>query len=343
MSLTQREIIAELERLEPAIAREYLRAVAELVSDANLATVTRMLANGDVAGAITALRLDTPALAGVLEQMRNTYIRGGALEVSSIRPPRGAGVARLRFDVRNVRAEQWLRTESSRFVTEIGAQQREAIRITVSEGVQLGRGPRQTALDLVGRVSPQTGRRVGGTIGISSQQAGYVANARAELLSGNPSQMRAYLNRARRDRRLDGIVNRAIKEGRAVSAADVDRIVGRYSDRLLLLRGETIARTEALAAFNAGSEEVYAQAIEAGQISAQNITGIWRAAGGARTRDTHRAMNGQRQAWGVPFQSPSGALLMHPGDSSLGAGASEIVNCRCTKQKKVDWLAQGLG
>jgi hypothetical protein len=31
----------------------------------------------------------------------------------------------------------------------------------------------------------------------------------------------------------------------------------------------------------------------------------------------------------APFMSPSGAMMRFPGDTSMGAGAGEIINCRC--------------
>lgn len=60
------------------------------------------------------------------------------------------------------------------------------------------------------------------------------------------------------------------------------------------------------------------------------------------TRHSHRAMNGQKRMFGEPFQTPSGALLNYPGDTSLGAGAEEVVGCRCTKQYRIDMTAEVL-
>src|SRR5690606_16523732 len=138
-----------------------------------------------------------------------------------------------------------------------------------------------------------------------------------------------YLTRRLRDRRFDGIVRRAIAAEAPVSAKDVDRIVGRYATRMLRFRGETIARTEALAAFNVARDESFQQAIDTGAVSAQNVTKTWGAVGDARTRDAHASMHGQKRAMGEPFRSPTGALLQHPGDASLGAGAADLANCRC--------------
>lgn len=164
--------------------------------------------------------------------------------------------------------------------------------------------------------------------------------ARAELLSGDPAQMRNYLTRGRRDARFDRLVRQAIQEGRPVSRADVDRIVGRYKDRLLLLRGETIARNETLGALNAGKEEGIRQLVESGKIQRSQVKKIWRATGDDRTRDSHLALNGVEVGLDEPFISPlTGAQMMFPHDISRGAPASEIIQCRCFYEVKIDYLA----
>ena len=47
-----------------------------------------------------------------------------------------------------------------------------------------------------------------------------------------------------------------------------------------------------------------------------------------KTRDSHKVANGQIVPLDEPF-SVGNSLLMFPQDSSLGASAKEIVNCRC--------------
>lgn len=39
----------------------------------------------------------------------------------------------------------------------------------------------------------------------------------------------------------------------------------------------------------------------------------------------------------LAFQSPTGAMLRYPGDTSLGAGAGEIINCRCDVEYNFDF------
>ncbi len=100
-----------------------------------------------------------------------------------------------------------------------------------------------------------------------------------------------------------------------------------------------LARTETMAALGQAQEEAYRQSIAKGAVSADQIEGTWHTAGDNRVRDTHEAMDGQKAKFNQPFRSPSGALLLYPGDTSFGAGASEICNCRCWRELKINFSA----
>lgn len=214
------------------------------------------------------------------------------------------------------------------------------MRLVLDAGMTEGRNPRATALDIVGRLNRATGMREGGILGLNAAQTDAVIRARAELLSGDPAMLRNYLARARRDKRFDRLVMKAIREGRPMGRADVDAITGRYKDRLLQLRGETIARTETLASLNAGKEEGIRQLIDSGKVQRSAVKKVWRATGDDRTRDSHAALNGAEAGIDEAFVSPlTGARMMFPMDASQGAPASEIIGCRCTYELKIDYLA----
>lgn len=100
----------------------------------------------------------------------------------------------------------------------------------------------------------------------------------------------------------------------------IRRLSNRYED-ISKGRANTIARTETLVAVEQGKNEGYKQAgipIKIWVATFQN------------TRDTHASMDGQEVPVDQAFQSPSGASLRFPGDSGLGASASETVNCQCS-------------
>jgi len=201
-------------------------------------------------------------------------------------------------------------------------------------GLEAGRNPRETALEITGRINKVTGRREGGILGLTSGQTDAVIRARAELQDLDAN----YFTRKRRDARFDGLVKKAIKSGKPLSRGDIDRITGRYKDRLLNYRGEVIARTETLASLNAGRVEGFAQLVDSGKVRADQVTKVWRSTGDGRTRDSHQAMNGQTVRLNAPFTTPEGFKMLHPHDNSLGAPASETIQCRCFMEFKVDYL-----
>src|SRR5690606_31250157 len=122
-----------------------------------------------------------------------------------------------------------------------------------------------------------------------------------------------------------------------IPAETVQRMIGRYRDNLLRLRGDTIARTETMAALGQSNIEAYRQAIASGKVSADVVYKIWHSTPDGRTRHTHRAMNKQRVGFEAKFVSPSGAFLAYPCDPE--APVSETVNCRCWLQIRIDHLA----
>ena len=82
-----------------------------------------------------------------------------------------------------------------------------------------------------------------------------------------------------------------------------------------------ISRTESTYARNVGLQDTYE--------SNPFVKGkTWRAIHDSATRPSHVQADGQKQPLDEPFEV-GGDLLMFPGDGSLGAGADEIVNCRC--------------
>jgi hypothetical protein len=146
-------------------------------------------------------------------------------------------------------------------------------------------------------------------------------------LSGEPDQLRSYLTRNRRDRRFDRTITAALRDGKPIPIEIVNRIVCRYADRLLELRGEMLADTETMTALGKSRDDAIRQQIAAGKIVVEDVTKVWRSAGDSRVRYTHRVLNGKSAPMDGFFASPSGATLRFPGDPQ--APGSEIVGCRC--------------
>lgn len=90
-------------------------------------------------------------------------------------------------------------------------------------------------------------------------------------------------------------------------------------------RARTVARTETLAAVNAGA---YAGAQrDAAERGDPAPFKVWLATEDTRTRPTHNEADGQRTLLTSPFRV-GGAQLRFPGDPR--GPAQEVINCRCT-------------
>lgn len=333
---TRREYQKAIGALEPTIRQAFLAAVADVRSGAKVAAIEEAVSRGDWRAALDILRMDERIFDRLDRAIENAFYQGGIYQMARLG---GRGAALLvRFQGRHERAERWVRERSSGLITEILEDQREAVRGAVESGLAAGRNPRQTALDLVGRVDG--GSRKGGIVGLHSRQAAWVQSLRSEL--ADPETASGYFDRKARDKRFDGIVRRAIREGKPVARADIERIATRYADRLLKHRGDVIARTESIAALNAGRYEALEQLVERGEVGRADISLVWSATMDARTRDIHVALNGERVQMGGVFVSQTGARLRYPGDTELGASGADTIQCRCYLQPKINWLARAV-
>lgn len=309
-------------------------SVRALIDFAQIGRIAERLEKGDVEGAIRAVGLDPVHFREFDKAIAEAFEDGGKFStkrIPAIRQPDGH-VLKVQFDVRNPRAEQWLKDHSSKLISQIMDDQRAMVRQALRAGMELGQNPRDVALDLVGRVGPG-GVRSGGLIGLTSSQEEWVRNYEAELRSANP---RAALARTLRDTRFDGSVLKAAKAGQPLSNEAVGKMVTAYRNRALRYRAETIARTEALTSLHESQEEAFRQAVAKGGIDVSTITRTWHTAGDKRVRDTHRSMNHQTVGQNDSFVSPSGATLRYPGDPL--APAAEIINCRCWVENQIDFM-----
>ncbi len=87
-------------------------------------------------------------------------------------------------------------------------------------------------------------------------------------------------------------------------------------------RARRIARTETISAMNAATLEGWRQSEVIGGKE-------WVCACDKVSREWHKNADGQQ----VPLEEPfivGGEKLMHPGDSSMGASAKNVIHCRCT-------------
>lgn len=217
----------------------------------------------------------------------------------------------LSFEVGNAEAASLLQQSKLSFIKEITDAQRETIRQALNTAQLQGLG------------AVHASNLFKDSIGLTEHQRSVVDNYKKSLVSGSDDA----LSRTLRDRRFDPTVRSALNAGRSLEPAQIDRMVVRYRERMIAMRAETIARTEAIAAVNAARFAAMNQMTKQLGIKQTDLIRTWRTVIDGRQRHTHNSMNGQQREGKKPFKSPSGAMLKFPGDRSAPAG--EIINCRC--------------
>lgn len=328
-----------LEQLEPVLREAFMAAIANVTDSVVLTVLIEAIEAQNYQAAFNALGMSDAALRPISAALENIFERGGTSIVRQSFPPmlrsNSARAVTFHFDVRNPRAEKWLREQSSRMITRIQEDARVNIQTTLTTNLEAGNNPRTTALDIVGRIDPATGKRMGGLIGLTQPQELWVRNARIDL----DQLSERYFTRKGRDQRFDGIVRRAIDSKTPLDKATIEKLITRYKNNLLRLRGETIGRTETIQSLNAAQFESYRQAVDNGAARPNMVQREWVSTRDGRERSSHHEMYGQKVGIDEPFTTPDGEKLMFPGDTSLGASGAETINCRCRVRFKTDWLA----
>jgi osmotically-inducible protein OsmY len=343
MASLQSKLDGLIEQLAPEMEAAFRQAVQGITSEIVLKEVIDRLERQDIEGAVEALHIEPAAFRPLAEALRIAFNQGGVLvteNLPKLRDPMGGRVV-FRWDVGNQRAEAIIKSLSSDLIVGIAEDTKRLAREKIAAGYSQGKGPKSIALDLAGRINRITGKREGGLLGMTSQLARTVENAKEALGTGDIAGMKRYLTLSRRDKRFDRQVSKAIEEGRALPAEAVEKITGRLASGYVRLRGQTIARTETQAAVHTAKHEAYQQGLDKAGRTDSLVTRKWRSIGDRKVRHTHSVLNATEvTGMDVPFQSPSGALMRFPGDSSLGAGPSEIVACRCHVEYNFDFGAE---
>lgn len=299
---------------EPKLRDAFLAAVRGIRARVQLAEVVRLLKAGDVDGAVRAVGLDPMMFRPLGQALEAMYEAGGQDAIAAVR----TGRVGLVFDVKGVRASAWLSGYTSDLIRQITEDQRQLVREAMSplsglsDPMATGQTPQKIALDLVGRVSRVTGRREGGLIGLTSQQATWARNYETELTDVPDANA---LTRKLRDRRFDKIIAKAIRENRPIAADKRDAMVAAYRNRALRYRAETIALNEASTSLHEAQVEAWRQAVERGAVQRDRVRRMWVTAQDDHVRPTHREVPGMNEG-GVgleqPFQTYKGPV-MQPG------------------------------
>lgn len=304
-------ILEVADRMAPRFRDRFLTTVSALREKRSLREIANLLQSGRFQDAL--VEIEAAAL-----QLGNTWGEVYVFSGAQTAPILGEFLDfTVSFDQVNQFAVREMQENQLRLVREFTAEQTAATRQALERGVARGANPIEQA------------RGFRDSIGLTQRQEATVARFRRRLEELDP----VALERRLRDRRFDRTLTRAIEEQRPLTRTQINRMTERYRQRMVKFRAETIARTEALDAAHAGSQELYRQQIERGVIQADQLEQTWLTAQDEVVRGPHVPMDGQVQPFGTPFVSGAGNVLRHPGDAL--APPEERIECRCAVTTRV--------
>lgn len=314
------EDMADLvERLEAEFTTAFLELVGWLYGRNTEAEIARKIELGMMEEVIEDV---DRAAARLAKEILDGYIIAAEAAAEDVADQIGILVD---FDQTNVRAVQAMQENRLELVRQFTDQQRNAVRQAYVDGITAGINPVDNA------------RAIRQSIGLTDYQVRVVGNYRRALETQDWSDA---LGRELRDGRSDRSIIAAQRKKTGLPQEQIDSMVERYRANWIGYRAETIGRTEALRSVHQGTEEMWRQAVESGEIDPKDVTRTWHIAGGMtrkgkpRTRDSHRMMAGQERPLFEPFLSGDGNLLRYPGDPN--APARDTIDCRCVVLYRID-------
>jgi hypothetical protein len=299
-------IVAAIDTHAPKIGRAFAALVESARARVDMAALEAAITNAQVwqVQPIIDAALTQSGILGYTLNVRGAVEAGANLS-------RTLGRLDVVWDVANPRTAEFLRNYSMGQIREITQQTRAAVHEALSAGINAGRNGITIARDI---------RQ---TIGLTARQEAAVQNYRRLLEEGQRSEA---LTRRLRDRRFDP----SLRGGKPLSGDKIDTMVARYRERFVKYRRETIGRTEAIRAVNAGQIDLYRQAIARGEMAEHEARKTWVYTHDDRVRAWHASipsLNPEGRGINEPFVTEKGPL-QHPGDPN--GSAENVINCRCT-------------
>lgn len=311
-------LYAVAQRLEPKLKRAFLKSIAEARVSVDEDELAAYLQAGNLQGVVNAL-IGADPLASLRAAIHLAAVQAAGDYAATLVIGQTAAL-QIGMNVMNPNALASLEQASFAKIKQISDTTREGIRQYLLDNFEAGKNPRALIAELAGRVQAD-GSRQGGILGLTERQAKAVSNYRKALTELDPKA----LDRALRDKRFDGSVERALQQAEPLPADRVDYLVTRYEANMLAYRAETIARTESMRALAEGQEASWDQAIANGIVSQQELGKVWRTALDERVREAHAAMEGTIVAYDELFD---------PEDTGPIWAPPQAPNCRC-----IAWIA----
>lgn len=250
-------------RLEPQMRRAFERAVAALKSNVTEQAILQALERADLTPQILAALADFPKRLEPIGRLIS-YTYSTAGELSASGLNRALGTT-MAFDLSNPRAAAWAAQHSGSLIKDITQSTLDGVRTMLTEAMVGAENPLVTARQLFPLVKQ--------SLGLTDRAAMAVVNYRFKLL----------------------------EDGR--DPADVARLAGRYTDKLLRQRSRLIARTETIRSANEGQQETWLQATEEGLLSPGETVREWITAPDERLCDFCASLNGHKAGLTEGFTS----------------------------------------
>lgn len=330
-----RRFSALIAQYEAELQRAFNDAIASIRGALDWPGLIAALERGDVDGAVAAIGIETGDFLALWQKANEAYIAGATatVETLTISGLTKGEAASIRFDMTNPRAEAYMTTDTARMVQQVSEDSKQAVREAIQRGYQAGRGPRDIATDVAGRVVG--GQRQGGIVGLDTGRA-----HRFDMVSQGMRTPEGVQDLVIRHRdgtlglryKVNASTEKAIlsayRKGTAVPDATRIRSENQFRNALLKSRADTIARTETGQAVAAGREEEWRQTLEKLGRDPSEVVKTWQSGNSADPRPSHRAANNM-QVTGIdtPFILNDGGSLRFPHDPA--AHPSQTINCGC--------------
>ena len=319
-----------LNKFTPVVRNAFLAAIDDIKSRVVLSRLIAALERNDIQAALNEINIEPAAYRAYQVALLSAY-EANAVAVTQATVWRDRDLKKLvlRWDMANPAAERYLTHVSSELVTRMVTGQVEAVRAAITQGYAQGMGPRNIALDVVGRVQAN-GVRQGGVVGLSAPQQAARERVAQRLADGD---YRALLNMTTRDRSMDAMLRR----GEPLTAAQRERYLRTYTNKSLKTRGDTIARTETARAVETARFDAFNEGLGQTGYPPEAVTKTWlHGGGGMNPRDQHIAMHRvEVRGLNTPFYMPDGASGQHTHDPALGV--RHVANCTCDTRIRVDY------
>lgn len=345
-TMSQARLFAQLiAELEPEVHRAFMASVTDLQANVDWPALLDALARMDTLGAVAALHIDPAAWAEYSSVMTEVYAKAGASTAAQIQAQGIAGIGN-RFRMTSPGAQDWISQNVADRVVGFAEEQTAVARVVIEAGFAQGQGPRNIAVDLVGRANGGSARS-GGVLGLDGPRASRLQAVTEGMRTADGVQdlvvrhldgslsVRYKVNAATEQRIL-----KAYQAGTAVPDAQRAISERQYSNALLKARADTVAETETGNAVMSARMEEWRQLAESQGLDASAVIKTWRhrRGGSMYHRPDHLAKSGKSvRGLFTPFIFPDGAQLQYARDPK--GGGKHTIRCGCDTEYRLDHTA----